>query len=438
MGQSDDANTTRKPRYTPAQHRARSHDSAHAAEDEPALAELPKHPLLPRDAAKLVTDDAGLARLIDRLRASGSFVYDSEFIGELTYHPKLCLIQTATAEGVWLIDPLAKVDLTPFWELLCDASVEKIVHAGQQDLEPVIRLLGRRPTNIFDTQIAAGFAALPYPLSLSKLVAALCGVQLGKGLTFTDWAQRPLSSKQLRYAADDVRFLTLARRELGVRLEALGHVEWVREECESLSDPALHEFDPESDYLRVRGAGSLQPKQLAVLRELTRWRDAAAQESDVPPRTFLKDEILIDLSRTPIQSIDRLARVKGLPRPVESAHGGEIIERTRRAMATPPEELPAARETEPPPAMRFEAEAFWAAAQCICAGQSLDPAVVASRQEIGALHRLLSSGSDTTESKTMTGWRREALGRRLVELFEGKSRLELQWKDGLRVANRLD
>ncbi len=165
MDQPNDtpATASRKRPYSRAAHRARSHESAHL--EEPPLSDdshlLPDHPLVARGAAEMVGSDAELESLIRHLRSAGSFAYDTEFIGELTYFPKLCLIQTASAEKVALIDPLAKIDLRPFWELLCNASVEKIVHAGQQDIEPVIRHLGRSPANVFDTQIAAGFVAPP-------------------------------------------------------------------------------------------------------------------------------------------------------------------------------------------------------------------------------------------------------------------------------------
>ena len=246
----------------------------------------------------LIADETALGGLIEHLRASGSFAYDSEFIGELTYFPKLCLIQVASAQHVALIDPLGRMDLKPFWELVADPSVEKIVHAGQQDIEPVIRLLGLPPANIFDTQIAGGFAGLPYPVSLSKLVFALSGAKLGKGLTFSHWDQRPLSPIQLRYAADDVRYLPLGASKLRERLAELGHAGWVHEECQSMCDTSLYRFDPQQQYQRVRGASSLMPRNLAVLRELTAWRDAAARAHDVPPRTFLKDEVLLDLCVT--------------------------------------------------------------------------------------------------------------------------------------------
>jgi ribonuclease D len=207
-------------RPTRPQHRARSHDDAHTAEEAHDPADLQANPLVHRGEAKLVTTQEGLVQLIERLRAAGSFAYDSEFIGELTYLPKLCLIQVATTQEISLIDPMARgIDITPFWELVADASVEKITHAGQQDLEPVIRHLDRPGQNVFDTQISAGFVGMAYPVSLSKLVKEITGARLGKGLTFTHWDQRPLSNQQLKYAANDVRYLPAIRAELGRRLE---------------------------------------------------------------------------------------------------------------------------------------------------------------------------------------------------------------------------
>ena len=418
-----------------AAHRARAHESAHADEGNGEVAEAPAgpahaHPLVPAGPADLITTDEQLEGLVAHLRGAGSFAYDSEFIGEMTYFPKLCLIQVATAGRVALVDPLAGVELRPFWELIADESVEKVVHAGQQDIEPVWRHIGREARNVFDTQIAAGFVALPYPLSLSKLVGELTGAKLGKGLTFSHWDQRPLSGMQLRYAADDVRYLPLARHELGKRLEASGRTAWAAEECAAMCDPVLYRFDPETSYLRVRGATSLQPKGLAVLRELTVWRDAAARAEDVPPRTFLRDEILIDMSRSPIKSLEKLDRVKGLPRPVEKEHGPTIVEATLRALALPAPKSPFGRDDEPTPPDRFRSDALWAAAQTLCAGRSVDTAAVTSRQECGEFYRILASGGDPSRSRLMKGWRREALGQPLVDFFNGAQRLRVAWAEG--------
>ena len=124
-----------------SRHRAASHDLAHT-EAAQTVGDVPKHMPMPRGDAPLITTQKELGELIDHLRSAGSFAYDSEFIGEMTYTPKLCLIQVASRQRVGLLDPLAGLDLQPFWELICNASVEKIVHAGAQDVEPVIRHTG--------------------------------------------------------------------------------------------------------------------------------------------------------------------------------------------------------------------------------------------------------------------------------------------------------
>lgn len=394
---------------------------------------IPEIASVPRGEAELITSTDRLKDLLDHLRAMGRFAYDSEFIGELTYIPKLCLVQVATTERVALIDPLAELDLMPFWELVADSAVEKIVHAGDQDVEPVVRHLGRCAENVFDTQIACGFVGLAYPVALSKLVAELIGTKLGKGLTFSHWDQRPLSSAQLRYAADDVRYLPRLRAEIGRRLDDKGHTGWAKQEFEAICDPKLYTFNPETAYLRVRGATSLGPAALAILRELVIWRDGVARAHDVPPRAFLKDEILVDLARSPVKTLEKLDRVRGLPRPVEAAHGKEIVDATLRGLATPPGKFPFARTTEPSPTERFRADALWALAQCICIGRSIDPSLVTSRQEIGDFLRQLDGQKDP-DSPLMKGWRREALGEPLLELLTRGGKVSLDWNgDALRM-----
>ena len=411
-------------------HRNRNHDSAHSSDSVEHHTRV-DHALVSYEEPKLIATQSELNELVAHLRNAGKFSYDSEFIGELTYVPRLCLIQVASPTLIALIDPMTDIDLTPFWELLADGSVEKVVHAGQQDLEPVIRAIGKAPQNVFDSQIAAGFVRLPYPLSLSKLVYEMTGARLGKGLTFTRWDQRPLSAMQLRYAADDVRYLLLARQIIGQTLEELGHVAWVREECAAQCEPSFYESEPERQYLRVRGVGNLPPRNLGVLRELAAWRDGAAREHDVPPRALLKDEILIDLARTPVRSVDKLTRVKGLPRPVEIDFGAQIVAATEHAFGLPDAALPMPRETEQTPPEKFRTDAVWAIAQGACAGRGIDMAVVGSRQEVNDLYLQLSASPPRkTTSRLLTGWRYEALGETLQKLLAGQRRVTLSWQDG--------
>lgn len=388
---------------------------------------IPVHPLIPAGETTLVETDQALIDLLDHVRDVGVFAYDTEFIGELTYHPKLCLIQIATSQRVALVDPMAGIELDPLWDVLCDSAVTKIVHAGEQDIEPVHRTIGRQAANVFDTQIAAGFCGMAYPVALLKLVHELIGVKLGKGLTFTHWDQRPLSAMQLRYAADDVRYLPAIHASLQDRLRTLGHLDWAVEESESLCASTRYSFDAEQDYLWLRGAGTLGASGLAVLRELVRWRDHTAREHDLPPRAFLRDEVLMDMAKSPAKSLDKLKRVRGLPRPVESQYGAVIVDLTNAACASPDKPPVPEKSAEASPTERFRADALWTAAQAICVNQSIDPAVVTSRQEIGELHRRWSTGRPTDDLRLMRGWRLQALGSPLHELLSGKSSVSLKW-----------
>jgi ribonuclease D len=397
-------------------HRARHHQSAHADNDaeNSGGGQGPQGP-----PPALIQTSGELEELLQEIRAAGTFAYDSEFIGELSYVPKLCLIQVAVGQRVALIDPLVGLDLMPFWLVICDAKIEKIVHAGQQDLEPVFRHTGSAPANIFDTQIAAGLAGTPYPLSLSKLVGDVAGVKLGKHLTFTRWDQRPLSEMQLNYAADDVRYLPAVRAELGRRLDAKGHTAWAAEASAELCSPDLYTFDPEDFYRKIRGSERLSTRGLAVLRELTRWRNDAARTADIPPRTCVQDEVLLALARWPAKTEEELSRVRGLPRPVRTEHGSSIIAVTQRAMAMPDSDLPAHNHADPPPREKFLCDALWAAAQSWCFDQSIDPNLVASRQEVCDLRRRLLAGETTQAVRLMQGWRHAALGKHCAEMING-------------------
>ncbi len=427
---SEEARGNSKRSHPRHRYRAMAHDNAHAAAAAQPPTSLPDHPLVPREPAILITAPDDLATLIEHIKTVGSFAYDSEFIGEMSYFPKLCLLQVATRQRVALVDPLADLDLTSFWELVCDPKVEKIVHAGQQDLEPVIRILGKSPTNLFDTQIAAGFMALSYPPALSKLARHLLGVHMGKGFTFTHWDQRPLTSVQLRYAADDVRFLPAIRDIMGKRLEELGHAAWVTEESESLADRTRYEFDRETDYLKLRGVGSMAPQSLAIVRELMHWRDEGSREADLPPRSFLRDEVLIELARRPVKEVTDLKRIKGLPKPVEDRHGQAIVDATKKAMTLPPNQWPAVKANDESPAEKFKIDALWASAQGWCMGRSIDPAIVVGRQDLSNFYRLLNSGQSLDEHRLMRGWRREAVGDLLVNLVRGKGAMHVQWEAG--------
>jgi len=423
--------SNRDDRWYRTQRRNQSHKVGKAAAERQKAPAIPDHPLIPSGPPELITAASALGELIRHLRDAGSFAYDTEFIGELSYFPRLCLIQVATAQRIALVDPFEVDDLGSFWSLLADSKVQKIVHAGVQDLEPVVRNVNKPPANIFDTQIAAGFMGLGYPTGLAKLVQELLGVALGKGLTYTNWAHRPMSAVHKRYAANDVRFLPALKAAINERVEAMGRASWVTKECAVLSDRSQYETDPQNGFARIRGATGLRPGRQNVLRALLEFRDVAAREQDTPPRALLKDEMLIKLARHPVSSVEDLAKVRGLPRPVQQRHGQTILDATAEALAQPVvAEVPAPKPDETT-TERIAVDSLWAAVTGYCLGMSVDPALASSRQEIAACYRAASAGRRPAQGRLTRGWRKELLGRFLDEFMTGKIHVRLDWAKGV-------
>ncbi len=411
-------------------HRARSDREANAAGQPDQPEAIPDHPLIPDNQPPVLTTDSQMADLVVELRAAGSFACDTEFISEMSYFPELCVVQVATTERVVLIDPLAGVDVSPLLELIADPSVETILHAGVQDLEPVYRHIGRPAENVFDTQIAGGFLDLPYPLSLGNAVHEFLGMRISKGQSFTDWSRRPLSEAQLRYAADDVRYLPAVREVIRQRLDAAGHAEWARAECASLSDASLYRFDPLARAMRFRGAQSFRPQRLALLAALVSLRDQVAREQDVPPRTALKDDVLLALARNPVKKLADLHDVRGLPRPVERAWGKGIVRTTVETLALPKSELPVTEHHRESSADRVRISSLWAMVQSYCLGQGIDPALVANRSEVVRLYHVGKKAGDLDGLRMMQGWRKELLGSLLQEFLRGGATVTLDWSEG--------
>lgn len=396
-------------------HRRRADAQAHA--DIAAPPPVVEHVLVPDGSVETVETQAALLALLDELRAAGSFGYDTEFIGEETFYSRFCVIQVSTPEKITLIDALADgLDLLPFWELIADASVEKIVHAGLQDLEPVQRLTGRPPTNVFDTQIAAAFIGQPYPMSLTKLCLAVAGADLGSSSKFSQWDRRPLTDTQKRYAANDVRYLHLVRQRLGEQLADLGHTDKARVECEVFADPTAYRVDPLQMKLKAKGSGKLNRKQQAVANALLLWRAAEAEQRDLPMRALLDDQTLVDLATDPAADIDTIRSWKGMPKRVKDTYAQALVDVTAAALAGP---LPKGRRRYKPLSDEAIArlESLWQAAITHCESLSISPSITFTKREFTALVRAHDKGKSPPPLRINQGWRREILQPVLGELL---------------------
>src|SRR5262245_31497404 len=89
---------------------------------------------MPQPSETIVADPTALAECCKHLEASAVIGLDTEFIGEETYVPDLCLVQVATTEQLFLIDPLSCGPLDPFWQLIIDPRRVVVVHAGREEI----------------------------------------------------------------------------------------------------------------------------------------------------------------------------------------------------------------------------------------------------------------------------------------------------------------
>src|SRR5690348_17537681 len=221
-------------------------------------------------------------RLAEAAREQGRLGLDTEFMPEGRYRPLLCLVQIVVGEHVEVLDPLTSTfDPAPLAEVLADPAVEVVVHAGRQDVAILRREWSIEFTNVFDTQVAAGFAGSSAQAGYNGLLHDVLRIRLPKTASFTRWDARPLTDEQLRYARGDVEHLLPLADEIRRRLEERGRLEWAKEECRAIA-AATDERDPMEVWRRLPRVAGLNAQERAVVRELAAWRERTAAREDRP------------------------------------------------------------------------------------------------------------------------------------------------------------
>ncbi len=377
-----------------------------------------------REMETIRTPEA-LAELCRSLRAAGRFALDTEFVGERTYLPRLCFVQVATEEFIALVDTLAFDELGPLWDLVADPSIQKVLHAAREDLRLAYYGGGKRlPQNIFDTQVAAGFIGLPsYPLSYARLAEALMGVKLSKAETRSEWDRRPLTPAQLEYARDDVRYLLPITGKINRLLERLGRVGWMQEEMGRFSEARTYETAPEEAYLRLRTGRGFTARPTALLRAVAAWREGEAAARDVPARSLLRDEVLIELAQRPPRRLTEFRRLRGFPEMEEVSFGSPLLDALNAARALPDDKLPlplSGTGPEETPRERALGDLLYGFGEALCLDRNLAPELALTKADA------LAAARGQTNGALMNGWRREAVGGELEQIASGRASVRLQ------------
>ncbi len=373
----------------------------------------------------LINTTEQLADFCERESKTEFITVDTEFMRERTFWPKVCLIQIGGAHEAVAIDPLAEgLDLRPLFNLMASSDVLKVFHAARQDVEIFYNLTETIPSPMFDTQVAGMVCGFGEAASYETLAASLANARVDKSSRFTDWAQRPLSDKQLAYALGDVTHLREVYQKLKARLEGNGRVSWVSEEMEILTSPSTYASDPREAWRRLKLRAE-KPRLRALVQELAGWREIEAQRLNVPRSRVLRDEALLEIAYHPPRAPSDLAHIRGLNAGfAEGRQGSEILKAVSRAMELPLGQCPKGQERRPvPPGLGPSVDLLKVLLKQVSEEHGVASKLIATTDDIEDLMI-----DDEADIPVLRGWRRELFGDLALALKRGEVVLGLKGK----------
>lgn len=314
-----------------------------------------------------------------------------------------------------LVDPLV-VDVSPLAEVLAGPGV-MVAHAADQDLEILERVCGRGPRELFDTQLAAGFAGHSAP-SLGSLTQAFLGREMAKGDRLTDWRVRPLTESQLAYAAADVDHLLPLADAITADLERSGRLGWAREECELLRQRSHAPADARKAWWKLRDARSLKGASRGVAQEVAGWRERRAQSVDQPVRTVLPDLAVQAIAHRPPSSPAALSRIRGLEgRHLRPAVVEELLAAVERGRTLGPDELRPPPADDVPRELRAAVALVMAWIAQLARDSRIDTSLLATRGDVASYLR------GEAGSRLSSGWRSTLVAAPVKALVDGRAAL---------------
>jgi ribonuclease D len=381
----------------------------------------------------LITEPEKVADIAAAIAARGRMVFDVEFVSEGRMIPELSLIQVAWGDDhdpdIAVLDcvALGGAGLAPIFEVLGCDDIETVAHAARQDLGLLAIRHDVTVSALHDTQIAAAFADMGDQVGYAKLVHRLLGIRLDKSQQFTAWLERPLSERQLRYAAADVRYLPAVWAVLRDQLEQRGRLHWVAEESARLARSMGPLPPPEQAFRQVMGWRALHGPALASLQALAAWRIEQAVASNRPLSWILPDRAMIELCRKGAASPRDVRSVRGVGEGIARRHGQAIL----AAIATGAAQSPPDVDERPKPALSPRAE-IWASVitiliQARCLAAKIAPHLVDIRGDAEALASWFDRGDSTAEPgiQLLQGWRRELAGDAALAWLRGDTTISV-------------
>jgi ribonuclease D len=346
-----------------------------------------------------------LASLARSLESHEWIGVDTEFLRERTFFPKLCLLQLSTESGIWCVDTLRVGSLDPLMPMLTGAAGRKLIHAARQDLEAMYLTSKRILSPVFDTQVAAACAGLKPQIGYAELVKTLLDVTLPKGQTRTDWSKRPLTTEQLEYAADDVRYLGAVAANLTERLVQLDRMHWVSEDCRDLENLDHYEPDLTKSWQRLRGIAQLEPKTRARAKAIAVWRERIARERDLPRSWILADAAVFTVAHAAPRDAAALEAVQ----PLNERFAATLLKTLSEVTEQDSIDLEPAQDARPTPEQKVLIERLNKVVDARAAELKVSAEVLAPRGEVKAI------AMGKRDTAALGGWRLAEIGERLLQ-----------------------
>jgi ribonuclease D len=361
----------------------------------------------------LLEHPAQLSEAEEAWRKASVLGLDTEFVRERTYRAALGLVQVSDGTTAWLVDPIRLQDVEPLVRLLDDPSVLKVLHSGSEDLEVLLHTLGTTPQPMIDTQIACALLGQPLQMAYQSAVAWLFDIEVDKEQTRSNWCKRPLSDRQLHYAAMDVVLLPAVVRELRPRLEESGRWQWLLEEVERMQRVVRQAVEPQQAWQRVKGAARLDDAGLRALRALAAWREETAIGKDLARGFVVPDIGLLNLARERPTATDPAPRLEGVHPKAWRRYAATWVNLIAGAAC---DDTPLDRPEPLTSAQRRKIDAMKQRVRARADELGIDPALLASRRELERLLRAVAADRDPPER--FTGWRKSVITDELLALLD--------------------
>lgn len=243
-------------------------------------------------------------------------------------------MQFSLESGDYLVDSLAGLDLSKLLDALRNR--ELVFHGADYDLRMLRKTFHFVPSEIFDTMTAGRLLGYKQ-FGLGHLVERHLAVKLEKGPQKMNWARRPLTERMEEYARKDTRYLKQLSDILRGELSNKERLSWQKETCQQLITDCADIPTANRDQWRMKGSDRLDPRGLAVLRELWKWREKEAVAANKPPFFVLNHDLLLRLAHE-AEGIKHIEKI--LPPKMSSRRREAILLAITHAQNIPETDLP--------------------------------------------------------------------------------------------------